>query len=121
MTATITGSWIDIRDAHLITFQVTSTAAGTPVGTISFEITNASGAQSGASPNSAEQPPSTASATTLTLTAAQTTAATINNNTLAFVFEFTLMGEAWIRMKYTRTSGGTGDTMSVAVAAKGAT
>lgn len=117
MTATITGPWIPIMDKDNVSFQVVSTAAGAPVGLISFEVTNAGG-EPPSTLGAKTQPPSTAPVTALTLTTAQTTAATINNNTLSFVFEFTQLPEAWIRAKYTRTSGGTADTMTVLVCAK---
>lgn len=117
MTATITGDWIDIRDRDNISFQVVSTAAGTPVGTISFEVTNAA-PDKPATATGKLAPPSGSSATALSLTSAQTTAATINNNTLNFVFEFIQLPEAFIRMLYTRSSGGTADTMTVGVCAK---
>lgn len=118
MTATITGAWIPIGNVDNISFQVVSTAAGTPVGTISFEVTNAKGVAANPGVGTPALPSSSASATTLTLTTAQATASAINNNTLNFVFEFVQMSEAFIRMLYTRSSGGTADTMSVAVSAK---
>jgi len=114
MTATITGAWIDIRYVDNLSFQVVSTASGTPVGTISFEISNVAGVSTAG----VMAPPSGTSGTALTLTSSQSTAATINNNTLSFDFQFNQMAEAWIRMIYTRTSGGTGDTMTVGVSAK---
>jgi len=118
MTATITGAWIPIAAVDNISFQVVSTAAGTPVGAISFEVTNARGVAANPGTGTPPLPASSASATALTLTSAQSTAATINNNTLNFVFEFTQMSEAFMRMVYTRSSGGSGDTMTVGVMAK---
>ena len=65
------------------------------------------------------QPPSTAPATPIVLTAAQTTAATVGGAVnYAFTFTQPTVGGAWVRAKYTRSSGGATDTMTINVVKK---
>lgn len=117
MTATITGSWIPIYDKDNVSIQVVTTNVGSPVGAITFETTNAAGIPP-TSLGGKIQPPSTAPVSTLDMTSAQTTAATISSNAISYAFRFTNVPDAWVRMVYTRASGGTAATLSAGACVK---
>lgn len=107
-TDVITGPWISLEGMDKISFQPQWT--GTPNGAFSFETTNAGKASGSGVPSAS------ATATALTLPAsfaAGNPAGSASN----FMFEFTDMSEAFIRIKYTNASS-TG-TLNVDVMAKG--
>jgi hypothetical protein len=93
-TDVLTGDWVSLRGMSKISFQAIWT--GTPNGAFSFEVTNAKAADTGV-------PPSTATATALTLPSGFSSgnpAGSASN----FMFEFVDMSEAFIRCKYTNAS-----------------
>jgi hypothetical protein len=85
---TTTGTWVNIRSISRVAFQAEWT--GTLAGTFSFEVTNY---PAGSNPS---QPPSTATATALTLPTAFASGNPAGSAG-SFVFEFVHMGESWIR------------------------
>jgi hypothetical protein len=93
---TTTGTWVNIRSISRVAFQAEWT--GTLAGTFSFEVTNY---PAGSNPS---QPPSTATATALTLPTAFASGNPAGSAG-SFVFEFVHMGESWIRPKFVYASG----------------
>lgn len=107
-TDAITSDWISLEGLDMISFQAVWT--GTPNGAFSFEVTNAPKA------SGSGVPVASATATALTLPAAFSSgnpAGSASN----FVFEFTDMSEAFMRIKYTNASS-TG-ALNVFMMAKG--
>ena len=97
MGGSVTGKWINVMGLRDFSFQALWT--GTPTGTWGVDVSN-----DGPADNTGLAPSLNLGATALTLTAAMTAANPAGSGS-NFLFEFRDMAVAWVRFKYTRSSG----------------
>lgn len=101
MTASITGDWIRVpANAKSATFLYTATDVGSPVGTAAVE------AHFGSDPTDGRE-------TALSIGSAATLDGVGAKNVVVPILFATVGRPQFIRFKYTRSSGGTGDTLKV--------
>lgn len=120
LTATYATSWIDVRSAYVAHLQMSSDNTGSPVGAWTIEETNDPVVEDEKRAGMVESAASVAKAINISADSSRVvvlgTGLTVNaaNNTEVIVHS----PARFLRLKYTRTSGGTGSLAQVWVSAR---